>query len=129
MRQAVASQRTVACQAACIDELHSSAARRVRRHHDRHIEVDQAAVVHAGSLAAVDAVRVVADAARRSQVHDVPAVQREAFVIENAFTPVTTVAQRVSLRALRRKVIGIVVSHEQRFKDRAVRAVSAGSAT
>ncbi len=85
-------------------------------------------MIDAVSLAAVDAMGVVADAARRPNVDYVPTMQGEALVIENALTAVASVAQCIGFHGFRRKILGLVVANQKRCEKRSMRTIRPGAA-
>ena len=128
MGHVVARQGAVAGESPGVLVLDSSSARRIGGHDHGKIEVNQTAVIDAVSLAAVGSVGVMTNAARRSDVDDVPAVQRKTFVVENAFPAVATVAQGVGFGRFRGEIAGVVIAYEQRGEERPMRTVRPGPA-
>ena len=128
MLASVTHQSAVAGESTGVDERNAPPAWRVGRRDNGKVEVHQIAVVATVALSAIDAVRVVADAAWRTQVHDVQSVEREALVTDDALSTVAAVTQGVRFGALGGEVSLLVVTNQQRLKNRSVRTVGAGTA-
>ena len=86
------------------------------RGNDRRIKIDQMRIVRRVALRRTDAVRVVANIARRIRAADVFIVFRKAFIVQNAVTTVAVVAQRIIRRAFRRVVDRGVISDQYRVE-------------
>ena len=112
MLASVTHQSAVAGESTGVDERNAPPAWRVGRRDNGKVEVHQIAVVATVALSAIDAVRVVADAAWRTQVHDVQSVEREALVPDDALSTVAAVTQGVRFGALGGKVALLVVANE-----------------
>src|SRR6185503_2779532 len=96
-------------------------AARVRRDEPL-VEVDEVRVVGGGPLRAADAVRVMAQRARRLHADDVELMPAERLVAEDAGPVVALVAERVRRRALgRAAVVHVVARRQQVLEARAVR--------
>ena len=100
MGQPMARERTVSRESARILVLHSAPVGRIRGCDDRQIEVNQAAVVHRRPLTSIDPVGIMADAARRSDIHDVQTMPREALITKNT---VAIIATRTTARKNQRR--------------------------
>lgn len=123
MGEPVARQRTASRESPGVTKLDARPADARGGHHDGEIKVDQAGVVDTVPLRTVHAVCIMAGTARRPQVDDVAAMQREALVSQNTLTAVTLITQGVSLRTLHGEVRGLVIAHQQGFIHGTVRAV------
>lgn len=84
----------------------------IRGQHHRKIEVDQTAVVHAVALPAIDAMSVMTNATRSTQVHNVSPVQRKTIIRQNTLPTVAAIAQGISVGAFWGKVISIIITHQ-----------------
>ena len=93
----------------------------------RHIEVDQVRVVDDGA-AIVDAVRVMADRARRCVGHNMGVMTGERAIGEDARAIVAVVAKRVSGGAFGRVIRRVVSRNQQRGKTGAMRPIRPGAA-
>ena len=114
MREAVAGQRAGPREPSRIGIFDAPATRRIRRHHNTQVEVDQTAMVYARPLASIDAVGIVAHAARRSKLDDVPTV--------------AAVAQRVRIGTFDGEIGRFIITYQQRFENRTVWSIGPRSA-
>ena len=111
MGHAVASQRAVSGETPGIVVFQARSRGRASPTHHRQIKVDEAAVVCAVALSAIHAVGIVAHTARRTQINNVAAMQRETVVTKDAVAAVATVAQCIGLGALRSEIVAVVVAY------------------
>ncbi len=128
MGESVAGQRAGPREPPGIDIFNAPAGRRICRHHDTQVEVDQTAMVYTRPLASIDAVGIVAHAAWRSEFDDVPAVARKTLIVQNALPTVAAVAQRVRIGTFDGEIGRVVMTCQQRFENRTVWSIGPRSA-
>ena len=80
---------------------------------DRGVEVNQVRVVFCRPLRKADSMRVMAGAAGSGVVADVQAVTGETLIGQDAVPIVAIIAKRISIRAFRRTVAGLVITDQQ----------------
>ena len=118
MDDAVAGERAVSAEVACVYEL-------ARASNDGQIEVDEMTVLRG---IAIYPVRCVTGTARRLAPNHVYPVQAKALVTQDRITIVAAVAQRVTRRGLCGEVGGFVAVYQKKRKGRTVRTVRAAAA-
>lgn len=110
MHHAVARKRTVAGKSPGVFVLQSPTGRCIRRLHDRQIKVYQVTVVRTIALTTIDAVGVMADAARSANRHDVAPVQWKALVIEDALPAMASITQCIGLGRFDSEIASFIVA-------------------
>ena len=85
------------------------------------VKIDQVRIVRQVALRTSDAVRIVANIARRILATNMFIVFRKTLVIQDAVTAVAAITQRIVRRALRRVVDRLVIAYKDRLEGRTVR--------
>ena len=80
---------------------------------DRGVEVNQVRVVFCSPLSKADPMWVMAGAARSVVVANVQTVSGESLIGKYAVPIVAIIAKRISIRAFRRTVAGLVITDQQ----------------
>ncbi len=125
---AVTAQSATAGESASIDKLYPiTPAAHPHTGDHRDVEVDEVGVVDAVALRVADAVRVMANIARGLFFDNMFFMFAETLIAQDTVAIVAAVTQGIVGRALRGVVEGYVLSHQDRFKRRAVRTFWAGT--